>query len=188
MTIDLEGMPADFDTMADYSSEDFATGMEQYAGSNDFAPIDAGAMAAFAGVGIVFFVVIFAIIALLIASWWKIFTKAGQPGWAAIIPVYNIYIMLKMVNMSPFLLLIIISLFIPILNFIGMIAWFVVIVMMYHKISLAFGKNVGYTLGLVFLSIIFLPILAFGSSVYTKPVDDANAPVPPQDPQPTPQA
>ena len=59
-----------------------------------------------------------AVIILMIASMWKIFTKAGQPGWASIIPIYNIIVLLKIVNRPVWW---IILLLIPIVNFITMI-------------------------------------------------------------------
>lgn len=90
---------------------------------------------------------------------WKIFVKAGQPGWAAIVPFYNIYISLKIVGKSGWTMLLFL---IPFVNFI-----FAIIVT--HELSKRFGKGVGFTLGLLFLSPIFTPILAFDSSKYTAP-------------------
>jgi len=97
-----------------------------------------------------------AVVVLLIASWWKVFTKAGKPGWAAIIPIYN-YIVLLQIAGKPvwwiFLFLI------PLANII-------VLILMYAGISRNFGKGTGFTLGLIFLGIIFFPILAWGSAQY----------------------
>jgi len=100
-----------------------------------------------------------AIIVLLIASIWIVFTKAGKPGWAAIIPIYNIIVLLEIVGKPWWWLLLML---IPIVNI-------VILVIVYHKLSLSFGHEVGFTLGLIFLGIIFLPILAFGSSKYVGP-------------------
>lgn len=96
---------------------------------------------------------------ILIISLWKIFTKAGQPGWAAIIPIYNIIVLLQIVGKP---LWWIILLFIPFLNFI------IAIILM---IALAerFGKGAGFGIGLAFLGIIFFPILAFGDARYQGP-------------------
>ncbi|HEY0273451.1 MAG TPA: DUF5684 domain-containing protein [Chitinophaga sp.] len=91
---------------------------------------------------------------LLIASW-KIYTKAGQPGWAAIIPIYNLVIYLKIIG-KPIIWLL--YFFIPIINiYFGIVA--------IHQLSKSFGKDVGFTLGLIFLPIIFYPLLAFSSSI-----------------------
>ncbi len=98
---------------------------------------------------------IFASILGIIAMW-KIFTKAGEPGWAAIIPFYNVYTLFKITWGSgwKFLLLLI-----PIANIIIMIITEV-------KLAKAFGKSNGFAVGLVLLSTIFMLILAFGSSEY----------------------
>lgn len=90
---------------------------------------------------------------------WKIYTKAGQPGWAAIIPFYNIFVLLKIVGRPVwwfFLLLI------PFVNFI-------IIFIVIFDLAKSFGKQWVYGLGLLFLPIIFYPMLAFGSSQYTGP-------------------
>ncbi len=122
--------------------------------------VDPAAAAAALGFGLVMFVIWFAVLVLMIISMWKIYVKAGQPGWASIIPIYNIIVWLQMINKP---LWWIVLLFIPFVNFI-------VIIMMYHELSKVFGKGVGYTIGMIFLGIIFLPMLAFGSAVYTKPM------------------
>lgn len=92
----------------------------------------------------------------MIICLWKIFTKAGQPGWASLIPLYNTYIMLKIAGKPGWWLLL---LFIPFVNF---------VIMILAMIGLAnnFGKGGGFAVGLIFLGIIFFPILAFGSAQY----------------------
>lgn len=97
-----------------------------------------------------------AIIGLMIASGWKIYTKAGQPGWAAIVPIYNIFVLCKIVGKPTWWTLLI---FIPIVNYI-------IIIIMIHGMSKSFGKGAGYTVGLIFLGIIFYPMLAFGDAQY----------------------
>lgn len=91
-----------------------------------------------------------------IVCWWKIFTKAGQPGWACLIPFYNLYVMLKIAGKPGWWLILF---FIPLVNFI-------IIILMIVGIAQNFGKGTGFILGLIFLSIIFIPILAFGESKY----------------------
>ncbi len=100
---------------------------------------------------------------IIFISLWKIFTKAGQPGWASLIPIYNLVIMLQIIKKPTWW---IILYFIPIVNII--IALIVV-----HKLSEAFGKGFLFTLGLVFLPIIFYPILGFGNATYSLPVTQA---------------
>jgi hypothetical protein len=97
-----------------------------------------------------------AILVVIIAGGWKVFTKAGQPGWAFIIPIYSAYILLKIAGKPGWWLIL---LLIPFVNIIfGIIA----------LIALArnFGKGVGFAMGLLFLSFIFFPILGFGDAKY----------------------
>ncbi|HRG01239.1 MAG: DUF5684 domain-containing protein [Bacteroidia bacterium] len=108
-------------------------------------------------IGIILMIVLWlSIIAFAIVSQWKVFEKAGQPGWACIIPFYNIIILLKIANKPWWWIF---MFFIPIANIVFMI-------MMLHRISLSFGKGAGFTVGLLFLSIIFWGILAFDKSEY----------------------
>lgn len=113
---------------------------------------------------IVFIILWLGIIAFAIISQWKVFEKAGQPGWACIIPIYNVLIMLKIANKPWWWIFMFL---IPIANI-------VFAIMMIHRISLSFGKGAGFTVGLLFLSIIFWAILAFDDSVYKK-IEDAPA-------------
>lgn len=108
-------------------------------------------------IGIILMIVLWlSIIAFAIVSQWKVFEKAGQPGWACIIPFYNIITLLKIANKPWWWIF---MFFIPIANIVFMI-------MMLHRISLSFGKGAGFTVGLLFLSIIFWGILAFDKSEY----------------------
>lgn len=128
-----------------------------------------------AGVGaiLLWFVVIYAV---LVIPYWVIFTKAGQPGWAALVPIYNYYIVLKMVGRPGWWLLLFL---VPIVNF-------VILIIVYNDLSKSFGHGVGFTLGLIFLSLIFLYILAFGSSTYRGPAAPSSAMAAPPPPPPMP--
>jgi hypothetical protein len=95
-------------------------------------------------------------IAVMIAAMWKVFSKAGQPGWASIIPIYNIYIMCKVAGRPGWWVLL---MFIPFVNFI-------IAIILTIDIAKNFGKGVGFGIGLIFLPFIFLPILGFGSAQY----------------------
>jgi hypothetical protein len=106
--------------------------------------------------GIVISIIYLAILVLMVASMWKVFAKAGKPGWAAIVPIYNIIVLLQIVN-KPIWWIILYC--IPIVNFIIMIIIFV-------ALAKAFGKGVGFAIGLLLLSVIFFPILGFGSAAY----------------------
>jgi len=92
-------------------------------------------------------------------SYWRIFEKAGKPGWAAIIPIYNTIVLLEIVGKPWWWLLLFL---IPGVNFIFAI-W------MTNLLSLSFGKGVGFTIGLLLLSPIFYPILAFSNAEYIGP-------------------
>jgi hypothetical protein len=101
----------------------------------------------------------------MIAAQWKVFTKAGQPGWACIIPIYNIYIMTKIAGKPGIWTL---WCLIPIVNL-------VFIIWLYNMISKSFGKDEGFTAGLILLGLIFWPILGFGSSKYLGPYGNPEA-------------
>lgn len=111
-----------------------------------------------AGIGL-FFLYFLVVYAILVIPLWVIFTKAGQPGWGALIPIYSFYVILKIVGRSGWWLLL---LLIPLVNFI-------ILIVVYNDLSRSFGHGLGFTLGLVFLSLIFYYILAFGSSRYIGP-------------------
>lgn len=99
-----------------------------------------------------------AIIVLMIASMWVIFSKAGKPGWASIVPIYNLVVLLEIVG-KPWWWLVL--MLIPIVNI-------VILIMVYHNLSLSFGKGGGFTVGLILLGVVFLPILAFGNAKYIR--------------------
>ena len=101
---------------------------------------------------------------LIIVPMWKLFAKAGQPGWASIVPIYNLYIM-TLIAKKPAWWMIVIML-VPVLNIIFGI-------MLLHAISTNFGKEVGFTIGLILLPIIFIPFLGYGSAQYNPPADPA---------------
>lgn len=96
---------------------------------------------------------------IMIVAIWKVFSKAGQPGWAVIIPIYNLYIMCKIAGRPGWWVLLML---IPLVNFI-------IIIILLVDISKSFGKGVGFAMGLLFLGIIFWPILGFGSAQYQGP-------------------
>ncbi|WP_201764623.1 DUF5684 domain-containing protein [Salinarchaeum sp. Harcht-Bsk1] len=97
-----------------------------------------------------------AFIAIVIGGTWKTFTKAGEPGWAAIIPIYNVYVMLKIGGNEWWWLLVML---VPLVN---IYAAYV----MFKGVAEAFGNGLGFTLGLWFLGFIFWPLLGFGDYQY----------------------
>lgn len=114
---------------------------------------DAGSMSP----GAMLIILVIAVV-ILVANW-KILTKAGEPGWACIVPFYGNYVLFRMVygNGLKFLLM-----FVPILNYVAAI-------MVNVRLCQRFGKGVGFILGMIFLSPIFMCILAFDDSYYLGP-------------------
>ncbi|MBR3180462.1 signal peptidase I [Candidatus Saccharibacteria bacterium] len=102
--------------------------------------------------------IILAFVVLGIIAQWKIFKKAGEEGWKALIPIYNVYTLLNILSMEPLLCL---------LSFVPG-AWFILSIVMDVKLAQSFKKGTGFALGLIFLGPIFSLILAFGSAKYTK--------------------
>jgi ABC-type transport system involved in cytochrome c biogenesis permease component len=101
--------------------------------------------------------VFWAIIIVNIVANWRLFDKAGYPGWASIVPFYNLYIMLKVADKPGWWLVVI--LFAPVINIVFSI-------IMYVAIAQNFGKGGWFAVGLILLPVIFLPILAFGDARY----------------------
>ncbi len=96
------------------------------------------------------------LLVLSIVGLWKLFTKAGKPGWASIIPIYNTIVMIEMAGKPLWWILL---LFIPLVNIVASILIMI-------GIAKNFGRGTGTVLGLIFLPIIFMLILAFGSAEY----------------------
>jgi hypothetical protein len=107
--------------------------------------------------GALFSLIVLAVMVFLIAAFWKVFTKAGQPGWAAIIPIYNAIVWLRIAGRPGWWIILIL---IPIVGF-------VIAIMVSVDLARKFGKGAGFGLGLVFLGFIFYPILAWGSAQYS---------------------
>lgn len=126
------------------------------------------------GVLILYFIVIWLIVAVPTYFVYKKAGPNGDPAWGAFVPIYGFYIMLKVVGRPGWWLLL---LLIPFVNYI-------ILIIVYNDLSKSFGHGVGFTLGLIFLSWIFLAILAWGSSTYQGPAAAAGgtgamAPPPP---------
>jgi ABC-type sulfate transport system permease subunit len=107
--------------------------------------------------GPLFWICYLAVLILLIASIWKVFSKAGQPGWAVLIPIYNAYVLCKVAGRPGWW---VILLLIPFVNF-------VIAIILCLDVAKAFGKGGGFAVGLLLLPFIFYPILGFGSAQYT---------------------
>jgi hypothetical protein len=97
-----------------------------------------------------------AVIILMIVGLWRTFTKAGKPGWAAIVPIYNLFVLAEIAGKPAWWGL---MLCIPCVNFV-----FLFLVMI--PLAERFGKPAGFGIGLALLGFIFFPILGFGSAQY----------------------
>lgn len=110
------------------------------------------------------FIIIFQLVVLVLAvvgivSMWKLYVKAGKPGWASIIPVYNVIVLLEIANKPTWWVIL------CLIPFVNIIIFFII----WHEVAKSFGKGIGYTIGLILLPFIFVTMLAFGDAVYTRP-------------------
>ena len=102
------------------------------------------------------FIVALALFVLVIAGTWKAFEKAGEPGWASIVPIYNLVVMLRMAGRETWW---VILFFIPVVNL-------VVGIIVAVDIAAKFGQSTGFGVGPALLGFIFWPILGFGDAQY----------------------
>lgn len=91
---------------------------------------------------------------IMIVSLWKLYEKAGKPGWACLIPIYSTIVMIEIAKKPMIWLL---YLFIPIVNIVFAI-WLT------NLFVKSYGKSEGFTVGCLLLPYIFYPILAFDKS------------------------
>ena len=96
------------------------------------------------------------VIAVVIAAMWKTFVKAGKPGWASLIPIYNLVVLMQIAGRPLWWVLL---LFIPFVNL-------VIHIIVSIDVAKNFGKGTGFGVGLALLGFIFYPILGFGDAVY----------------------
>ena len=108
---------------------------------------------------VVWLSLIIVVVTAVAAGIWKAFRKAGQPGWAVLIPIFNYYVLLKVAGKPWWWLILLI---IPIVNII-------ILILVAIAVAARFGKEGGFAVGLIFLPFIFYPILGFGDAQYLPP-------------------
>ena len=114
-------------------------------------------VAATGGAGLsmlIYLFVCFALMILMTVGMWKLFDKAGKPGWASIVPIYHFIVLLEIAG-KPVWWLVLLFLFFPVI-------WIILLI----EIAARFGKGGGFAVGLIFLPFIFFPMLGFGSATY----------------------
>ena len=100
------------------------------------------------------------IVVAMIAGMWKVYAKAGKPGWAVLIPIYNIIVLLQIVGKPVWWIILFL---IPVVNF-------VILIIISMDLAVCFGKSKGWGFGLLFLfGFIGYPMLGFGDATYTAP-------------------
>jgi len=116
----------------------------------------------FGGQEIILIFIVLLIFLLPIIAMWKLFEKANKPGWAVIIPIYNIIVFMEIIGKPWWWLFLWL---IPYLN----IIW---IIWSWNLMVKSFGKSEGFTIGVILLGMIFIPILGFGDSEYIGPAGE----------------
>jgi hypothetical protein len=104
-----------------------------------------------------FFALIYlGVVLVTLAGMWKVYAKASQPGWATIVPIYNMVVLLNIVRKPVWWIVLFL---VPFVNFI-------IIIMVYLEIAKVFGKGAGTAVGLLFLPFVFWPMPGFGDAQY----------------------
>lgn len=117
--------------------------------------------------------IVLAVSILMIIAMWRIFTKAGKPGWASLVPIYNMVVMMQIVGRPEWQ---VVLMFLP-------FAHIYISIVLPLDLAKSFGKTTGFGVLMIFFPAIMNPILAFGSSRYVGPVM-RQQPVYGQPPQP----
>jgi len=104
-------------------------------------------------------IIMLAVGILATAGMWVLYTKANGAGWAAIVPIYNIIVLLKIAGKPVWW---IVLFFIPVVSIVAMI-------LIYISFAKSYGKSAGYGIGMILLPFVFVPMLAFGDAKYQGP-------------------
>ena len=113
-----------------------------------------------------FFFIWLIVLVATVAGMWKAFEKAKQPGWAAIVPIYNMVVLLQIAGRPVWWILLFIPAFIP---FVGLLVALALAAIIYNDVSKSFGQGMGTTILLVLLPVVGWPMLGFGDAKYKGP-------------------
>lgn len=132
----------------------------------------AGENAAMVGLGI--FMVVLLLVGLaasvvMIIAQWKVFEKAGRPGWASLIPFYNLWILAEMAGKPGWWGLVPLAAVVPVVGFVVVFGWMVLYVLICIELAKAFGKEPAFAALLIIVPIVGFPMLAFGDAKYKAP-------------------
>jgi hypothetical protein len=120
---------------------------------------------------------------IAVIAYWKVFTKAGRPGWQAIIPIYNTWVLFEIAGKPGWWALLSLAGIIPVIGFLGAIAFLVLYILAMLELAKRFGKSTTFAVvGLIIFNIVGLLILAFGPAKYQPVVagpPKADPPLPP---------
>ncbi len=119
-------------------------------------------VAALLGIFGTFFVIWLAIIIFMIIVNWKMFTKAGKPGWASIIPIYNIIVLFEIIGYKWYYIFL---LFLGVIPVIGQVALMLFVIAYSIKLAKSFGQGVGFGIGLWLVNPVFVAIIAFNKDI-----------------------
>lgn len=113
-------------------------------------------------IGTYFGLTILVVLVFIIAGW-RLFSKAGKPGWAIIVPFYNLYIYTQIIKRPGWWILLYFSIAIPAVGALGLVFLSIIDQLRLAKV---FGRSAGFGVGLILLGWVFFPILAFSKSQY----------------------
>ncbi len=123
------------------------------------------------GFGILFVIYMLFVVAVYVITvigLWKMYVKAGRPGWAAIVPVYNWWVWVEIIERPRWWFWVLVGSvllsWVPIVGIVLSVAMFVLYLLGCLDMAKRFGQGTGYGIGLWLLPFVFAPILGFGSA------------------------
>lgn len=116
----------------------------------------------FLGMMGIFFLIVIAVCVFLIIANWKLFEKAGKPGWAAIIPIYNVIVLFEIIGYKWYYIFL---LFLGVIPVVGGIIVMLFTISYSIKLAKSFGQSVGFGIGLWLVNVVFVSIIAFDKNI-----------------------